>query len=761
MKARRFFAFVAAAGMLFAGGGCTKDNNEGGNPGASITVTPNVITSTLADGATVTLTVKSNADWTVSCDQTDVAFAPVSGTGNGTVAVVIPASTTENPIEARNFSINFEAVKMQMIEGFEMPSYADATVSVYQNENGDETLTTNVKAIRTLLNEMELSKNEVDVTEEIAAKTLTGIVVGAPNGGNMQEFTIAIQDNTTEPGAGLVLTADAGALAAFQLGDIIQVPLKDAKAMKYYGLVQLAVAGTISKFGEPVEIEPVVVTLDNAIDYESQYVKFENVTPTESVVYKPWSTSSSGVNVKFNTSDNKTLTIRINPLASFKSEYILPKSGDLCGIISNYNGTPQLCPQTIDDIQLTKDVEALLAKTVTIAEITKTGVYEVKDAVVAGFTGNGVVLTDSSNAYVNVYIYGNEHKTIGEKMTIAGAVSVRQGGYQFNSPYIVTSGEIATVNYGTPKTYAGSELEAFCDKFTEKDAAYLSEYVELKGIASKDGEYYGMLFPNVDASKYEASLSRTPDVNLNLDALDGKAVVLRGLVTDYSEPYLSITTVSVEEDTSAKYIIANDITGVSAEGIEDVTASITVVGISALTATCDGTIVTKATVEGNVITYSVAANTGNAREGWIELSAEGVEPVRIVVKQGGAGAATVSITFSELGFANSADVTTSQIAIDDNVSVKFEKGTNSNGCKYYTTGTSVRCYGGAYFTVSSTSTITEIVLTYGSSDGTNEITTDVGTFDGSTWTGSSSSVKFSIGGTSGNRRISAITVSYQ
>lgn len=747
--------------MLFGAVGCTPDEDAEGGVDANITVSPNVITSTLADGATVTLSVTSNADWTVTCTEADVVLTPTSGAGNGSVTVSIPASTTENPIEARNFSINFKAAKQKVYEGIEVPSYAYATVSVYQNENGDESVATNVKAVRALLTAMSPTKDKADVTEEIASKVLSGVVVGAPSGGNMQDFTLAIQDNTTEPGAGLVVTADASVIGTFKIGDIVQVSLEGAKVSLYNNLMQLAVSNSISKFASGVVVEPVVVTLDNAASYESQYVKFEGVAPAESAVYKPWSTSDKGVNVTFKTSDNKNLTVRINPLASFKSEYVLPKGGDLCGVVGLYNSTVQLAPQTTADLQLTEDVEALQAKSVTIAEITEAGVYEVKDAVVAGFTGNGVVLTDSSNAYVNVYIYGNEHKTIGEKMTVAGAVNVRQGGYQFNSPYIVTSGEIATVNYGTPKTYAGSELEAFCDKFAEKDAAYLSEYVELKGIASKDGEYYGMLFPNVDASKYEASLSRTPDVNLNLDALDGKAVVLRGLVTDYSEPYLSITTVSVEEDTSAKYIIANDITGVSAEGIEDVTASITVVGISALTATCDGTIVTKATVEGNVITYSVAANTGNAREGWIELSAEGVEPVRIVVKQGGAGAATVSITFSELGFENAEDVTTSAIAIDDNVSVKFEKGTNSTGCKYYNSGTSVRCYGGAYFTVSSTSTITEIVLTYGSSDGSNEITTDVGTFDGSTWTGSSSSVKFSIGGTSGNRRISAITVSYQ
>ena len=63
-------------------------------------------------------------------------------------------------------------------------------------------------------------------------------------------------------------------------------------------------------------------------------------------------------------------------------------------------------------------------------------------------------------------------------------------------------------------------------------------------------------------------------------------------------------------------------------------------------------------------------------------------------------------------------------------------------------------------TVSSTKTITEIVITFGSSDGTNAITTDVGTYENGTWSGSSKSVKFTIGGTSGNRRLAGVKVTY-
>ena len=229
MKAKRFLAFVAGAAMLFGAVGCTPDEDAAGGVDANISVSPNVITSTLADGATVTLSVTSNADWTVTCTEADVVLTPTSGAGNGSVTVSIPASTTENPIEARNFSINFKAAKQKVYEGIEIPSYAYATVSVYQNENGDESVATNVKAVRALLTAMSPTKDKTDVTEEIASKVLSGVVVGAPSGGNMQDFTLAIQDNTTESGAGLVVTADASVIGTFKIGDVVQVSLAGAR----------------------------------------------------------------------------------------------------------------------------------------------------------------------------------------------------------------------------------------------------------------------------------------------------------------------------------------------------------------------------------------------------------------------------------------------------------------------------------------------------------------------------------------------------
>ena len=119
-----------------------------------------------------------------------------------------------------------------------------------------------------------------------------------------------------------------------------------------------------------------------------------------------------------------------------------------------------------------------------------------------------------------------------------------------------------------------------------------------------------------------------------------------------------------------------------------------------------------------------------------------------------------SIDFSEQGYANAQDMDGVVIDMDDNVTVVFNKNTGNNGPKYYNTGTAIRAYGGNNFVVSSTGSISAITLTFSSGEGTNEITTEVGSFESPTWTGEANEVTFTIGGTSGHRRIRAIAVTY-
>ena len=116
------------------------------------------------------------------------------------------------------------------------------------------------------------------------------------------------------------------------------------------------------------------------------------------------------------------------------------------------------------------------------------------------------------------------------------------------------------------------------------------------------------------------------------------------------------------------------------------------------------------------------------------------------------------IDLTKQGYSNQQVVNT---VVKNPINVEFKQSTASNPPAYYTTGTAVRVYGGGYFTVSSDKTIVKVALTFGSGEGNNTITTDCGSFSTDTWTGRSNSVKFTVGGTSGNRRIQKLTITYQ
>lgn len=117
-----------------------------------------------------------------------------------------------------------------------------------------------------------------------------------------------------------------------------------------------------------------------------------------------------------------------------------------------------------------------------------------------------------------------------------------------------------------------------------------------------------------------------------------------------------------------------------------------------------------------------------------------------------------SVTFSEQGYSNQEVITSYE---GSNFSISFDKGTNTNAPKYYTSGEAIRVYGGSTMTVTSENDITKIELSFASGEGSNAITTDVGTYSNGTWSGSSKSVKFTVGGTTGHRRISSVKVTYE
>lgn len=119
---------------------------------------------------------------------------------------------------------------------------------------------------------------------------------------------------------------------------------------------------------------------------------------------------------------------------------------------------------------------------------------------------------------------------------------------------------------------------------------------------------------------------------------------------------------------------------------------------------------------------------------------------------------TVTFDFTAEGYSNQ-EVVASKIIIP--ITIAFNKGSGSNAPKYYSKGTAIRAYAGNTVTVSvDGGIISSIAFTFASGEDKNAIISSNGTFTTNKWTGKESSVIFTIGGESGNRRIQKMAVTY-
>ncbi|MCH5246064.1 MAG: chitobiase/beta-hexosaminidase C-terminal domain-containing protein [Muribaculaceae bacterium] len=121
-------------------------------------------------------------------------------------------------------------------------------------------------------------------------------------------------------------------------------------------------------------------------------------------------------------------------------------------------------------------------------------------------------------------------------------------------------------------------------------------------------------------------------------------------------------------------------------------------------------------------------------------------------------AAEETITFSEKGWSNQTAVTD---VTQNNVKLTFAKSTGSAAPTYYSASPyAVRCYANNTLAVSTVdgSSITAIEFTWGGTT-TAGLTPSTGTLSGTKWTGSASSVTFTVG-SSGQQHITTVKVTY-
>ena len=134
-----------------------------------------------------------------------------------------------------------------------------------------------------------------------------------------------------------------------------------------------------------------------------------------------------------------------------------------------------------------------------------------------------------------------------------------------------------------------------------------------------------------------------------------------------------------------------------------------------------------------------------------------------------AGTMIAGIQVSESIYFSSEEYSDGQVVspyTGEHVLITFPQGSASNAAKYYSGAVRVYCGGQMKVSISSDGfTLTGITLNFGSGDyaNTNDITASEGSFDGTTWTGSTKELTFTVGKKSdgslgGHRRISSLYI---
>lgn len=239
---------------------------------------------------------------------------------------------------------------------------------------------------------------------------------------------------------------------------------------------------------------------------------------------------------------------------------------------------------------------------------------------------------------------------------------------------------------------AGTNLYAFKD--ASNDNAYLyasssSNYYNLGTQAENDANGHWDITLDSTTGKATVAAQGTNTNNVLHCITSGSGSVYFGATpSTYTKGYL--VSLYYKSNGGAKIaiepqIIASDISNVAAEGVQNATANIVVRGIASVTAIPDGTVVTAASVSDNVLTYTVDANSGAARDGSIKISGGGVEKTVTVSQLAKPSDSAVIATWDTIG--NTQQTWASDThstygsgfsASDSNIKVAYYKNEDSN-----------------------------------------------------------------------------------
>lgn len=401
-----------------------------------------------------------------------------------------------------------------------------------------------------------------------------------------------------------------------------------------------------------------------------------------------------------------------------------------------------------------------------IKDLVKGETVAIKDALVVATSTRGPILWDETGAILAYQ--PSETPAIGSVVTVNATVGEYNKALQLNdATFTVTGTTEVPTQTATEVTAANID-----DLMTVESVT--ATYVKFTGTLNISGSYYNVVFPF--ETNYQGSLYYPDAEVLGLAALNGREVIVEGWFTSISgSRYLNVVATKVSSASEAPYITADETASFVAAGETKTISFLTdnlgsnqvfaeisgdgagqfsvgQIGAESITVTAAEN--TETTAKTATLTLYIAASEGGEHlaEATVALTQAGVP----------SGESTITtFTFSEMGLANQ-DALSSYT--NNGITITFAKASGSNPPKYYDSGNAARAYAKNTITISCESgSITNIEFPDIRKDkDNNNLTCDNGAIssDNKTWTGTASSVTFTVGGTSGHVKITTINITH-
>lgn len=188
----------------------------------------------------------------------------------------------------------------------------------------------------------------------------------------------------------------------------------------------------------------------------------------------------------------------------------------------------------------------------------------------------------------------------------------------------------------------------------------------ISGVSTLDDACYWKITFDKNKTLWKiASTTTTPTYYLLYNTVSPRFTTYKSSGTSVSE----IKLISYKDvlPLTEPILSADKAITVPAVGIENGSMSITVKNIKTVNTSVDGTVVTSASVSGDILTYTVSKNaTTDIRKGFITLSAEGVDNVTIKVTQNGVGGAALTEKTATIKFGtNNVKINNASVTAND------------------------------------------------------------------------------------------------